>query len=218
MIRRCVIWDSCFCYCWCSYLNPIRFLIAIDAGYWMLDPGYEPRPATTATMTGVPAKRISRFGPVSLPGVWCNCNHSKPSARSRFRGDNCDENARLLSTRDQNIFPNRGALLPVPDHKNKFRPNVLRLWHSRVPSACRTSIRRPRLTRDRACDLQAPWPTRPRARLSPVPRPNNALQNLHGIGRFQIVRQRENTPSSPSWSRRTFEVVSGRGLLFTDLG
>jgi hypothetical protein len=179
MIRRCVIWNSCFCYCWYSYLNPIRFLTAIDAGYSMLDPGYEPPPATAATMTGVPAKRISRFGPVSLPGVWCNCNHSKPSARSRFRGDNCDENARLLPTRDQNIFPNKDALPPMPDHKNKFRPNELRLWRSRAPSACRTSIRRPRLTRDLGCDPRSPRRERPRVPILPAPLPDNASQNLH---------------------------------------
>ena len=161
----------------------------------MLDPGYEPRPATTATMTRVPAKRISRFGPVSLPGVWCNRNRSTPSARSRFRGDNCAANARLSPTRDQNIFPNRGALPPVEGHKNKFPPSASRLSRRAGPSACRTNTRHQRLTRDRACDLQSPWPTRPRARLSPVPSPNNALQNLYRQRPFpNCETKREHAP------------------------
>ena len=159
MIRRCVIRGLLCCYCSCSYsgLNPIRLLTAIDAGYWMLGPGYEPRPATAATMAGVSAKRISRFGPVSLPGVLCNRNHSKPGARSHSRDGNCGANAHLSPTEDQNIFPNKDALPPMADHKNKFRPNVLRLWHSHAPSACRTSIRRPRLTRDQGSDPRSPW-------------------------------------------------------------
>ena len=172
----------------------------------MLDPEYEPQPATAATMTGVSAKRISRFGPVSLPGVLCNRTHSKPSARSRFRGDNCAANARLSPTRDQNIFPNRGALLRVEGHKNKFRPSVLRLWHSRAPSACRTSTRRPRLTRDQASGLQSPWPKWPCARLSPVPLPNNALQNLDRHRPFpncepKNARRRLGREGHLKWSR-----------------
>src|SRR5947208_3943206 len=106
---------------------------------WMLDPGHDARPTTAATMIGVPAKRICRFGRVSLPGVSYNRNHSRPKARSRFRDDSCDENARLLPTRDQNIFPNKGALLREDGHKNRFPPNALRLSRRRGPSACRTN-------------------------------------------------------------------------------
>ena len=134
-------------------------------------------PATTFS-SSVFAKTIRHSTPAFLRAVSYNRSRSTPSARSRFRGDNCDENVRLLPTRDQNIFPNRGALLRVEGHKNKFPPNVLRLWHSRAPSACRANTRHQRLIRDQASDLQSPWPKRPRARLSPVPLPNNALQNL----------------------------------------
>jgi hypothetical protein len=62
--------------------------------------------------------------------------------------------------------------------KTSFDPVCFGLWHSRAPSACRTSTRRPRLTRDQASGLQSPWPKWPCARLSPVPLSNNALQNL----------------------------------------
>jgi hypothetical protein len=148
----------------------------------MLDTGCSIRDlnrlATAATMKGVPAKRISRFGPVSLPGVWCNRNYSKPSARSHSRDGNCGANAHLSPTEDQNIFPNKDALPPMADHKNKFRPSVLRLWRSRAPSACRTSIRRPRLTRDQGSDLRSPRLARPRVPFLPAPLPDNASQNL----------------------------------------
>src|SRR5206468_6869878 len=89
-------------------------------GYWLLDLGHEPRPTTAATMMiGVFPKTICHSTPVSLPGVSYNRNHSRPKARSRFRDDNCGANAHPLPTRDQNISPNRGALLPVAGAKNK---------------------------------------------------------------------------------------------------
>ena len=135
----------------------------------------EPRPTTATRTNGVPARRICRFGPVSLRAVSYNRNCSTPSARSRFRDDNCGANVRLSLTRDRNIFPNRDALLQGAGHKNKFPPTAPRLCCSRVPSACRTSTRRQRLIRDPRSDPRLPWPTRPRARLSPVPSPNNAL-------------------------------------------
>jgi len=179
MIRRCVTMDSYSrsCSYSCSFLS--RNSLWRDPRYWMLDPGYEPRPTTAATMSGVFARKICRFGPVSLPGVSCNRSHSRPTVRPRSRDDNCGANARLLPTRDQNIFPNRDALLPMEDHKNKFPPNVLRPSHRHTPSACRIRIRRLRLTQDRACHPQSPWPTRPRGSTSPGLSPDNASQTLY---------------------------------------
>ena len=77
------------------------------------------------------------------------------------------------------FFPIGTLFLQAEDHKNKFLPNAPRPWHPRAPSACCTSTRRPRLTRDQGCDPRSPWPTRPHIRISPGPSPNNALQNLH---------------------------------------
>src|SRR6266496_477896 len=91
---------------------------------WILDARCRLRPTTAATMIGVPARAICWFGQVFFRAVSYNRNHSRPKARSRFRDDNCGANARPLPTRDQNIFPNRGVLLPGADHKNKFPPNA----------------------------------------------------------------------------------------------
>src|SRR6476661_1209965 len=143
-------------------------------------------PATTFS-SSVFAKTIRHSTPAFLRAASYNRSRSTPRARSRFRDDNCDVNARLSPTRDQNTFPNKDALPPMADHKNKFRPNVLRPWHSPAPSACRTRIRRPRLTRDRGCDPRLLWPTRLRSRISPGLSPNNALQNLH-VARPPVIR------------------------------
>ena len=116
----------------------------------------KPRPTTAAPTNGVVAKTIRHSTPAFLRAVSYNRNRSTPTVRSRFRDDNYDANARLSPTRDQNIFPNRDALPQAGGHKSKFLPNAPRPWHSRVPSACRTSTRRPRLTRDQGCDLRSP--------------------------------------------------------------
>jgi hypothetical protein len=135
-------------------------------------------PATTFS-SSVFAKTIRHSTPAFLRAVSYNRNRSTPRARSRFRDDNCAANARLSPTRDQNIFPSRDALLQGERHKNKFLPNAPRPWHSRVPSACRTSTRRPRLTRDQGCDLRLLWPIRQRIQISLSLLPDSALQNLH---------------------------------------
>ena len=124
-------------------------------------------------------KTIRHSTPAFLRAVSYNRNRSTPRARSRFRDDNCAANARLSPTRDQNIFPNRDALPQAESHKSKFLPNAPRPWHPRAPSACRTSTRRPRLTRYPGCDPRLPLPTRPHIRISPGLSPNNAFQNLH---------------------------------------
>jgi hypothetical protein len=115
---------------------------------------------TAATMIGVPAREICRFGQVFLRVVSCNRNRSMPMARFRFHDDSCGANERPLPTRDQNIFSNRGALLPAADHKNTFPPKAPRLWHRCVPSACRISTRHPQLTRGQGFAL-ANAPARP---------------------------------------------------------
>ena len=135
-------------------------------------------PATTFS-SSVFAKTIRHSTPAFLRAVSYNRNRSTPRARSRFRDDNCAANARLSPTRDQNIFPNRDALLPMEDHKNKFPPNASGSWHSRAPSACRTSTRRPRLTHYPGCDPRLPLPTRPHILILPGLSPDNAFQNLH---------------------------------------
>lgn len=151
MIRRCVLLDSVLEFALQSAAGApsARAGLAFSLGMTGL------APATTFS-SSVFAKTIRHSTPAFLRAVSYNRNRSTPRARSRFRDDNCAANARLSPTRDQNIFPNRDALPQAGEHKSKFRPNVLRLWHSRAPSACRTSIRRPRLIRDRACDLQSP--------------------------------------------------------------
>src|SRR5437762_3471727 len=116
----------------------------------------KPRPTTAAPTNGVAAKTIRHSTPAFLRAVSYNHNHSKPSAQSRSRDGNCGANAHLSPTEDQNIFPNKDALPPMADHKNKFRPNAPRLWHPRGPSACSTSTRRLRLTRDQGSDLRSP--------------------------------------------------------------
>ena len=110
-----------------------------------------PAPATTFS-SSVFAKTIRHSTPAFLRAVSYNRNRSTPTIRSRFRDDNCAANARLSPTRDQNIFPNRDALPQAGGHKSKFLPNAPRPWHPRAPSACRTSTRRPRLTRYPGCD------------------------------------------------------------------
>jgi len=102
-----------------------------------------------------------------------------PTARSRFHDGNCDAHGHPSPITGRNIPPSRDALLTTEDHKNKSPPNAPRPSHRHAPSAYYRDTRRPRSIRDRACDLQSPWPTRPCARLSPVPSPNNALQDLH---------------------------------------
>src|SRR5438132_10529972 len=97
-------------------------------------------PATTFS-SSVFAKTIRHSTPAFLRAVSYNRNRSTPKARSRFRDDNYDVNARLSPTRDQNIFPNRGALLRVEGHKNKFPPNAPRLSRRRGPFACRINTR-----------------------------------------------------------------------------
>ena len=146
----------------------------LEAQSWMRS-----APAIAATRMGVPARKICRFGRVSLPNVSYNRNRSTPMARSRFRDDNCAVHEHLSPTGDQNIFPNRDALLPMADRKNKFPPNPPRPRHSRVPSACRISTHRPRSIRDQECNLRSPWPEHPRDQILSGPLPDNASQNLH---------------------------------------
>ena len=136
-----------------------------------------PAPATTFS-SSVFAKTIRHSTPAFLRAVSYNRNRSTPTVRSRFRDDNYDANARLSPTRDQNIFPNRDALPQAGGHKSKFLPNAPRSWHPRAPSACRTSTRRPRLTRYPGCDPRLPSLRRPRVRISPGLSPNNASRNF----------------------------------------
>ena len=135
-------------------------------------------PATTFS-SSVFAKTIRHSTPAFLRAVSYNRNRSTPRARSRFRDDNCAANARLSPTRDQNTFPNRDALPQGEGHKNKFPPNAPRPWHPRVPSACRTITRRPRLTRYPGCDPRLPLPTRPHIRISPGLSPDNAFAEIY---------------------------------------
>src|SRR5947208_14753540 len=85
-----------------------------------------PAPATTFS-SSVFAKTIRHSTPAFLRAVSYNRNHSTPTVRSRSHDGNCGANAHLSPTEDQNIFPNKDALLPMVDHKNKFPPNALRL-------------------------------------------------------------------------------------------
>ena len=91
-----------------------------------------------------------------LPNVSCSHNHSKPSARSHFHGGNYDASARPSRSTGQNILPNRGALPPAADRKNKFQPTWQRHLGTRVPARCCKCIRRPRLNRARASRCQLP--------------------------------------------------------------
>ena len=134
-------------------------------------------PATTFS-SSVFAKTIRHSTPAFLRAVLYNRNRSTPTVRSRFRDDNYDANARLSPTRGQNIFPNRDALPQAGGHKSKFLPNAPRPWHPRAPSACRTSTRRPRLTRYPGSDPRLPSLWRPRVRISPGLSPNNASRNF----------------------------------------
>ena len=91
-----------------------------------------------------------------LPNVPCNHNHSRPSARSDFHGGNYDASARPSRSTGQNILPNRGALPPAADRKNKFQPRWQRRRDSRVPVPRRKYIHRPQLSRARASRCQLP--------------------------------------------------------------
>jgi hypothetical protein len=173
MIRRCVLLTRariCASKGSAGSLGPSRTGVFARADRFAL--------ATTFS-SSVFAKTIRHSTPAFLRAVSYNRNRSTPRARSRFRDDNCAANARLSPIRDQNIFPNRDALPQGEGHKNKFLPNAPRPWHPRAPAACRTSTRRPRLTRYPGCDPRLPLPTRPHIRISPGLSPNNAFQNLH---------------------------------------
>src|SRR2546423_10244740 len=122
MIRRCVLLDSCtnFALQKAARAPSVRTGAAFLLGMTGL------APATTFS-SSVFAKTIRHSTPAFLRAVSYNRNRSTPRARSRFRDDNYGANARPLPTRDQNIFPNRGALLLAVNHKNTFPSNAPRL-------------------------------------------------------------------------------------------
>src|SRR5947207_10190502 len=136
MIRRCVLLDSCTNFA----LQKAARAASVRTGAAFLLGMTGLTPATTFS-SSVFAKTIRHSTPAFLRAVSYNRNHSTPTVRSRSHDGNCGANAHLSPTEDQNIFPNKDALLPMVDHKNKFPPNALRLWHRRGPSACRINTR-----------------------------------------------------------------------------
>ena len=87
------------------------------------------------------------------------------------------------------FFPIGTLFLQWRITKTSFHPMRLALGiHARHLHVVQV-LRRPRLTRDQACDPRLPWPTRPRIPISPGPLPDNASQNLHAA-RPSVIRQR----------------------------